>query len=276
MPRDGRLDDLLGLVRAARRYDLGTDYGFDMPRGPRGDFHRMQLSQWHVPRCLLQDDGPRLSFSMDVVQGSPHLGTHIDAFVHAQSAGRIFGGSRVGDVFDERGWREHGAETIAPVVRRGVLLDVARALGEDPLPDLFEIRPEHLERTLEAQGTELREGDAVLVRTGKFAADYHGDGKRFFASQPGVGRDAAAWLADRGMGLLGTDTTATEPAPFPDIDRTVHEELLVRRGIHLVEILDVEALAADRLDAFLFVCLPLKLTGATGSWVRPVAFGFPD
>jgi kynurenine formamidase len=78
------------------------------------------------------------------------------------------------------------------------------------------------------------------------------------------------WLAEQGVALLGTDTWGTEPMPFADTSRTVHVELLVRRGVYLVENLDLELAAADGVTSGLFVCLPLKLTGATGSWVRPV------
>jgi kynurenine formamidase len=128
-----------------------------------------------------------------------------------------------------------------------------------------------LEATLATQGTELRRGDSVLVRTGWYAAHYKTDERAYFASQPGVGPDAALWLYDHGMALLGTDTSGTEVIPMPNLERTTHGLLLVERGVHLIEIMDLEAIAADRVYEFLFVCLPLRIKGATGSWVRPIA-----
>lgn len=73
------------------------------------------------------------------------------------------------------------------------------------------------------------------------------------------------------MAVLGADSTGIEPLPFPDPARTTHRAMLVERGVHLVENLYLDELAADGVAEALFVCLPLKITGATGSWVRPVA-----
>jgi kynurenine formamidase len=50
-----------------------------------------------------------------------------------------------------------------------------------------------------------------------------------------------------------------------------HVHLLVRNGIYIVESLNLEALAADGVREFVFVCLPLKVRGGTGSPVRPLA-----
>ncbi|HET8785429.1 MAG TPA: hypothetical protein VFM38_07325, partial [Candidatus Limnocylindrales bacterium] len=98
---------------------------------------------------------------------------------------------------------------------------------------------------------------------------------RFLDVQPGIGLEGARFLAERGMILYGSDTGGTEPQPVADWTRTVHAELLVRRGIHLLEWLDLDPLATrlaerDRAE-FLLVVLPLPLVGATGSWVRPIA-----
>jgi kynurenine formamidase len=260
------------LVGDGRVFDLGTELAYDMPNGPRENFLPFRLSQHRTPQCLvLPNDPPAFDFSMDVVCGSTHIGTHIDAVVHVQAEGRMFGGKRAQDVYGDFGWREGGAETIRPIVARGVLLDVARSHGVDVLPDGFEIEPHHLEDCLGASSVELRSGDVVLVRTGKLAADYAADGSRYYAASPGVGVEAAVWLYEQGMVLLGTDTAAIEPLPFPDAANTVHRALLVDRGVHLIEILDLEELAATGPTSFLFVCLPLKVRGGTGSWVRPIA-----
>jgi kynurenine formamidase len=176
----------------------------------------------------------------------------------------------VADVYGDFGWRANGIETVPPVITRGILLDIPRLLGLDRLPDLFEITVDHVERCLEDQRVEIRAGDTVLVRTGKMA-DYHGDGSTYFGSGPGVGVDAALWLCERGMAILGSDTSASEPFPFPDPDNTLHRAMLVERGIYLIEILRLDELAEARAYEFLFLCLPLKFRGATASWVRPVA-----
>ena len=106
------------------------------------------------------------------------------------------------------------------------------------------------------------------MRTGKIQ-DW-GNPSAFQAAEPGVGREAAIWLYDSGMAVLATDTTGTEPLPFVDAAATTHRAMLVDRGVHLLENLNLEELARDRVVEGLFVNLPLKITGATGSWIRPV------
>jgi kynurenine formamidase len=257
-------------VREGRVFDLGTELRSDMPTADRTTLLPFRLSQYRTPRCLREPvPTPGFDFSMDVVEGSPHQGTHIDAFVHVQASGRIYGGLDVRDVFDDFGWRQHGVETIEPIVTSGRLLDVARQLRIDPLPDGFEITPDHIEHCL--SGSPLRKGDAVLIRTGKFTVDYKGDGSDYFSSAPGVGTEAAIWLHDRGMSVLGTDTSATEPTPLRDAAHTVHRAMLVERGVHLIEIMNLDELAASGATSFMLICLPLKIRGATGSWVRPIA-----
>jgi kynurenine formamidase len=258
------------LVRDGRVFDLGTELANDMPLGPQEAFGGFRITPYRTPRSLVDPDFTEHDFSMDLIQGSPHVGSHIDAPAHINSHGVGFGGHRIHDIYHDFGWKANGIETVPPVMTRGVLLDVPRLLGRDRLEDGFEVTVEHVRRCLADAGLELRRGDAVLVRTGKMA-DYHGDGSTYFAAGPGVGVEAGLWLYEQGLAVLGSDTSATEPYPFPDPNDTVHKALLVERGVYLVEILRLDELAAARVYEFLFVCLPLKFRGGTGSWVRPIA-----
>lgn len=258
-------------VRQGRVIELGTEFGRDMPQGSPDAFFGFRWSHYRLPKALVTRQSPGFDFSMDLVMASPHVGTHMDGLAHISCHGRMFGGHDLRDAYGDFGWLQNGMEHVRPVIGRGVLLDVAAALGTESLPDQYEITPADIQRTLEAQGTQLRAGDSVLVRTGWFAAWYRSDPDAYFASQPGVGPEAALWLYDRGMALLGTDTSGTEVIPMPDLERTTHGVLLVDRGVHLIEIMDLEALASERTFEFLFLCLPLRITGATGSWLRPVA-----
>src|SRR5271165_4192539 len=88
--------------------------------------------------------------------------------------------------------------------------------------------------------------------------------------QPGVGRAAAIWLYESGMAVLGTDTASTEPVPFINPALSTHRAMLVDSGVHLIENLNLEELIRDGVTEGLFIALPLKITGGTGSWVRPV------
>jgi kynurenine formamidase len=258
-------------VTSARVFDLGTELSHHMLQGPRDTFGGFRLTHYHLPESLVRPSAaPGFDCAVELVAGSPHLGTHIDALAHVQADGYVFGGLPVAEVFGDFGWTRNGMETVPPIVSRGVLLDVAHAHGYEQLPDSFAIGPGHLETCLHHQGVQLRQGDVVLVRTGKIA-DWKAGRDSYFAPAPGVSVEGALWLYDRGMAVLGTDTSGTEPLPFIDPAHTTHRALLVERGMHLIEILDLDAVAAERAYEFLFVCLPLKIVGGTGSWVRPIA-----
>lgn len=261
----------LGGVNQGRVLELSTTFGRDMPQGNPDAFYGFRVTPYRTPRALTSKASPGFDFSMDVITASPHLGTHIDGLAHISCHGQMFGGHALADVYTDFGWQANGMEESRPIVGRGVLLDVARAKGLEHLPDRYEITAADVQATIRAQGTQLRPGDSVLVRTGWFRAWYDSAPDAFFASQPGVGPDAALWLYDQGMALLGTDTSGTEVIPMPDPERTTHGVMLVERGIHLVEIMDLEAIATEGIFEFLFLCLPLRITGATGSWVRAVA-----
>ena len=167
-----------------------------------------------------------------------------------------------------KGFTALGADTIAPLVARGVLLDVAGALGVERLSDGHSVSLEELRRA--AEGIELRAGDAVLVRLGSGAV-FGGPGRlrgggRRVGRGFGVDRRARAAAGRRGQPRLGRAGVVDEGTgtTLPG-----HVHLLVRDGIYIVESLNLEALAADGVREFAFVCLPLKLRGGTGSPVRP-------
>ena len=261
----------LRLPTQGRVYELGTVLGSGMPQGPRESFGGFRLTPYRTPKCLSSPEAPGFDFSMELITGSPHLGTHFDGLAHVQTHGRVHGGHEARAVFHDFGWRVNGMEHASAIVARGVLLDMPAALGTDCLADRYEITPADVGLALQTQQTVLGAGDAVLVRTGWFAKHYHQDSDAYFASEPGVGCDTALWLHDQGMAVLGSDTSGTEVVPMPDLERTTHVAMLVERGVHLLEIMDLEMLARDRVYEFLFIALPLRIVGGTGSWLRPVA-----
>ncbi len=259
------------LVRTGQVYDLGAELSDDMPSTDNSVFMPYRLLAYRSYRDFNRDGGTGdVSFFTEVLMATPHVSTHIDALNHVSKGGRIFGGHNTDDVQGDFGVAAASIETVPPIVTRGVLLDVAAYKGVARLEDHYEISVTDLERTAARQDTRLEMGDAVLVHTGKMQ-QYGLDNKAFLAGQPGVGLDAALWLYERGMAVLGSDTTGTEAQPVTDWEHTVHVAMLMERGVHLIEWMDLAALAAARVYEFMFVCSPLKLRGASGSWVRPVA-----
>jgi kynurenine formamidase len=197
-----------------------------------------------------------------------HSGTHIDALAHQAENLTLHGGIHVDEgVQTSVGFRKLGIETMAPLVGRGVLLDVAGGRRLDPD---YAITPADLERSARV---ELKPGDIVLVRTG-FGALWARPEEYLRAA--GVGAAASRWLIDRGVSAVGADNIAFDvmnAPPDPELKVTLpgHVLLLVRAGIPIIENLNLEELAAANVYEFLFVCLPLKMRGATGSPVRPIA-----
>ena len=199
-----------------------------------------------------------------------HSGTHIDALAHQAENLMLHGGVHVDSgIQTSAGFRVLGIETMAPLVSRGVLLDVA---GPKRLPPEHSITAQELERARDAAGVEIREGDAVLVRTGYGAlwADPAG-----YLRGAGVSAAGSSWLIDQKVSAVGADNMAWDVmGPIdPELGVTLpgHVLLLVRAGIPIVENLNLEELAAAGVHEFAFVCLPLKMRGATGSPVRPIA-----
>jgi len=122
---------------------------------------------------------------------------------------------------------------------------------------------------VQKQDVHVHAGDVVLLRTGW--ARYWEDAARFIAQVkgPGPGEAGARWLSAHRIFAAGSDTVAFERVPDPAMP--VHVHLLVESGIHIIECLNLEQLAADRVYTFVFVAMPLKIRGATGSPIRPVA-----
>ena len=265
------MKDLLEALARARVYDLGRPLEATTPVSPNHPPFRMALIRRHGDS--VRADG--MSGANELLTLGGHTGTHIDALAHVSQDGKLHGG--VDAVEASRGGRfkTHGVEEIAPFFARGILLDVPRCLGQEALEAAHAITGEELEQTAKLQGTSPAPGDVVLVRTGWPLAHYARD--RDYAGNesgvPGPDISGAKWLSSRRIRATGADTLAYEwlaPSAGHAL-LPVHTHLLFEHGIHIFEVLDLEALAADHVHEFLFVAIPLKLVGATGSPVRPLA-----
>ncbi len=260
------MHDLIGRLSTLRRFDLAQSWRAGMPHYPSHPPYARSLTKLHGDFCL--DNGA--SSAADAISLGTHTGTHVDALCHYSLNGRLHGGGQVSQLQDWTGGiSRHGAETMPLFLCRGVLLDVARLLGEGPLGPETAIDAALLERAEKAAKIRLESGDIALIRTGW--GQYWGEPRSFVNELriPGVTLDGAKWLSRRGVAAAGSDTLAFERLPSPRME--VHVHLLVEAGIHLLECLALEDLSAAGVSEFLFVAAPLKLDGATGSPLRPYA-----
>ena len=248
---------------AANPYDLAQPYFVGMPHFPTHSPFLYGLTKLHG-EMWLPDGG---SSAADVITMSGHTGTHIDALNHFSCMGKFFDGQEIQSVQSYGGGVRHLAvDSIEPIARRAVLLDIAAALNVSALEPDAVITPAHLE----ACGADIRPGDIVLVRTG-WGQLFRDPAKYASALRmPGVELDGAKWLSERKPFAVGSDTLAFEHMPSPKM--AVHIHLLVETGIHIIENLNLETLSRDKVRAFLFVGAPLKIEGGTGAPIRPLGF----
>jgi kynurenine formamidase len=258
---------------AARVYDLEQPRFAGMPIHPT---HRpgylYTLHRRHRDTHRPAEHGPRSSAS-GVLTMMEHSGTHLDALCHQAHDLRMFGGVAVDGAETPAGFARLGVETVPPLLRRGVLLDVCGHKGQPLLPARSGISADDLAACAAAQGVEVRAGDVLLVRTG-YGALWHGDEATYLAAA-GVNKSGTLWAAERGVGAVGADNMAWdvpgERDPESGVSLFAHAYLLAQKGIYIIENVNLEELARDRAWAFAFVGIPLKLQGATGSPLRPLA-----
>jgi len=260
------MQQLLAALASAHVYDLAQPYYPGMPHHPNHPPFLFGLNKKHGDYVAANGAS---SASEGLTLGG-HVGTHIDALCHFSCGGKLHGGEAAEGLQSyASGLQQHTVDTIAPILRRGVLLDIAALAGAEALPADFEITPEHLKAAARAAQVDVRPGDVVLLRTGW--ARFWNDAARFIfqVHGPGPGDPGARWLSSRGVFAAGSDTVAFEKVPDPGMP--VHVHLLVESGIHIIECLNLELLAAEHRYAFLFVAAPLKIRGGTGSPIRPLA-----
>lgn len=264
---------------ARRAYDLSVDYFVGMPSWHGIGDPRYQYWLTHTPRGAGIDDPMKVgkaanrhvSYTGDAVSMYTHMGTHIDALNHFGLDGRIYNGFSADEHLGDLGWKKSGAETIPPIVARGVLIDVASSQGVAMLPPNTRINSADLRAALARQKVELRRGDVVLIRTGRMAL--YGESDKFIADAPGLGMDAARFLVESGAMIVGADNLSFEAFPS-EVDGNyvpVHTYLLAQHGIPIIELAFLEELSRDDIHEFAFIGGSLKFRGASAAPMRPIA-----
>lgn len=255
-----------GLLQGSKTYDLGLTLHNGMPHHPRHTPFMYAMVRKHGDWMYPEN----VSSAVDMFVCSGHTGTHLDGLGHYTRNLTLHGGTAAaGAQSVTDGLAVHGMERVAPIVRRGILLDVAAHRKATQLPPRYGIEAGELEAVAAWAGLRIDAGDVVLVRTGWIHRWPDGGFYDIEGGAPGLTLSAARWLSDRRVHVAGADNFALEVQPVPSMP--VHCHLLVEKGIHILEVANLEELSGDRVYEFLFVALPLKIRGATGSPVRPIA-----
>ena len=278
-----------GLIRRGESFSLSLPFDTD---GPQFGWKR-RVNPVHTMTSTGMDTAEQmglphgLSVADDVVFMPLQCSTQWDGLGHCFDHGVAYNGRVAREIVTSEGDSATGIEHLAaPVVGRGVLLDVGRALGEDgELPDGCPITSADLVETIRRQGgtSEVRRGDILLVRTGQLTrvrrrlAAGEGWGAYAGGPAPGLSFETAGWLHGSQIAAVATDTWGVEVRPneWPDAMQPLHQVALPHIGLLLGEMWDLDGLAADcaadGVYEFFLAAQPLPFTGAVGSPVNPVA-----
>jgi kynurenine formamidase len=271
---------VLSQISSGKVFDLSVDYFVGMP-----SFHSLgdpgyQYWLTHTPHGTVVDNpnglgkemNEKVSYTGDAISMYTHMGTHIDALNHFGLNGKIWNGFSPEEHLGDKGWKKTGAETIPPIIARGVLIDVAALKGEDVMSDNYRINADDLKQALKKQKVSLRKGDVVLIRTGQ--ARHYTDAGKYLHNYPGINLEAVRWLVEeKEVMLLGADNLSFEAFPPEREDNwvPVHTYLLAEKGVMFMEQMFLEDLSKEKVYEFAFIAASLKLKGASGSPMRPLA-----
>jgi kynurenine formamidase len=227
----------------------------------------------HVKRTFMNpQSNSRGSNEEMVLSEIGQVGTQFDAFPHQTHGNSLYNCFKVDEIATRTGFTKLGVHNVGALFTRGVLIDVAGYKGVEMLGDNYEITVEDIEGALKKQNVALQPGDAVVIHTG-WGKLWGKDNARYAKTCPGIGVKAAQWLLAKDPMLLGADNWPVEVAPNPDsqISLPLHQLALVVNGVHLLENLKLDELAAKQAYEFAFIIQPLKIQGGTGSTVAPIA-----
>ncbi|MEU4511940.1 cyclase family protein [Nonomuraea wenchangensis] len=214
--------------------------------------------------------GEGLCVADDALVVTPHgTTTHMDALCHMWSGDRLYNGHPAARV-RSYGATRCGIEQVGGVVARGVLFDVPRRLGLDQLTAGHRIEPDELEDIAVP-----RPGDVAVIRTG-WPRVWERSPEEYWSGQPGLSAAAGRWLAAHDVAAVAADNAAiggldARGLAAECLADDLHLILLHRHGIHLIELLWLEELAATGRTEFVFVAAPLRVEGGTGSPLTPLA-----
>ena len=255
------------LIRTGQVFELGRVLSESMPMSPTRRFEMLTKRTQMNPESNRRGSNEEL-----VVAEIGQVGTQFDGFSHQTIGNSMYNCFKVDEVATRAGFDKLGIENVGALMTRGVLIDVAAFKGVQMLPETYEVTVADLQQALQKQNVTLQPADAVLVHTG-WGRLWGVDNARYMKAQPGLGFAAAEWLARQDPILVGADNTGINVTPNPDpkVSNPVHQIMLVVHGIHLLEHLKLDELAASRAYEFALVVQPLKLKGATGSTVAPIA-----
>ena len=257
------------LVKTGRTYPLAVEVN---RRTPAFRHRSFKLFNVQPGQQAGQTTGPnKFTFNDELVEGWTGVGTQLNGIGHIGIDNVYYNGNTAADFVTIEGVTKLGIEKVPPIVTRGLVVDMCEHLGQDIVSERTEFSAKDIQAALAKRDLTVRKGDVVLFNTGWLHL-IGKDDKRFLESEPGIGMEAAKWLADQKIIAFGGDTWASEIYPNPTGEEfPVNQFMLAKNGIYNLELIDTRALLRDGVHELLFVLGQPLYTGSTQVNVNPVA-----
>jgi len=258
------------LVKTGKTYPLAVPVDKNLPAFRHRSFHLYNIQPGEQGGQTL---GPnKFSFNDELVNAWTGVGTQLNGIGHIGIDNVYYNGNKAADFVTVEGVKKLGIEKVPPIVTRGVVLDMVAYYGKAIVPGGTEFTIADIQAVLKKQGISIRKGDVVLFNTGWLEL-IGKDNKQFLEVEPGIGMEAAKWLADQGIVAFGGDTWASEVYPNPKSNEEfpVNQFMLAKHGIYNLELIDSRALVRDKAWEFLFVLGQPLYVGSTQVNINPVA-----
>ncbi len=261
------------LVKTGKTYHLGIVVDSKTPAfAPRS----MSVTILQPNQIETKGLGPtNLTYNDDMFTGWLGIGPQIDGLGHIGINHTYYNGLKNSEIGKVTGLTKLGIEKIPPMVARGVVIDMAAHYGVDIVKEGTAYTKEDIMAAAKKQGVEIKKGDVVLFHSGwlNLLDGDKPDTKRYVTTEPGLGKSGAAYLAEIGVVAVGADTWGLEAVPFPKGTGVfeVHQDLIAKNGIYILENMDTRGLVKDKVTEFMFVLGAARLRGAVQMIINPIA-----
>jgi kynurenine formamidase len=258
------------LVKTGKSYRLGVETNAQTPA--------FATRTWSV---LIQAPGQagggslgptKTTYNDDIYMGYVAVGSQLDGLGHIGIDNVYYNCNKNSDFVQPDGLKKLGIHNVPAIVTRGVVLDMVAYTGKNPVPEGTAFNKKEIDEQAKRQGIEIRKGDVVLFHTGWQDLAYK-DKKRFLAGEPGLGKEGAEYLVSKQVVAVGADTWAVEVIPFEKGVGVfeVHQILLTRNGIYILENMDTAEMAKDKAWEFMFTLGASRIVGGVQAIINPIA-----
>ncbi|WP_411897384.1 cyclase family protein [Elizabethkingia occulta] len=258
------------LVKKGKTLPLAVPVDKDLPAFRHRSFNLYNIQPGEQGGKTL---GPnKFSFNDELVNAWTGVGTQLNGIGHIGIDNVYYNGNKATDFVTVEGVKKLGVEKVPPMVTRAVVLDMTAYYGKNIVPGGTEFTLADIQAVLKKEELSLKKGDVVLFNTGWLEL-IGKDNNQFLETEPGIGMEAAQWLADQGIIAFGGDTWASEVYPNPKSKEEfpINQFMLAKRGIYNLELIDTRSLVKEKVWEFLFVLGQPLYVGSTQVNVNPVA-----